>query len=373
MVTSTAESGQRVACSGSPSGQSLPRLAGRIPELDGLRGVAVIAVLAFHLRSFLAGSWFYAPASLGWSGVDLFFVLSGFLITSILLKDRDKPRHFFRNFYARRALRIVPAYLVLLIICNFGPVWLHGRHMPGLSRAATLTALLLWVQNLAHAPVAGPLAPTWSLAIEQQYYLSWAPVVRFIRRPLILALILAALLVVSPVCRMHPGVFNPTNTLLHLDGISIGGLVALGTLRLNWSIRTWLRLGLVMGGIGFTWLAFLHGGTVFADSALALAFAGTLVASVAGSGARNPAAWLLRRGPLPFYGKISYGLYLIHIPVFIWMGFIDGHVYALTGANRLGNLIILFAKVGVATLAALVLWHGLEKRVLRLKRYFPGR
>ena len=84
-----------------------------IPELQGLRGLAVLAVVIYHCHPRLQGTWLYYGSLWGWAGVNLFFVLSGFLITSILLEARDKP-HYFRNFYARRALRIWPVYMLVL-------------------------------------------------------------------------------------------------------------------------------------------------------------------------------------------------------------------------------------------------------------------
>lgn len=333
----------------------------------------MIAVLAYHSRPLLAGTWAWNAASLGWSGVDLFFVLSGFLITSILLKSREQPRHYFRDFYARRALRIGPAYLVLLSVCCFGPAWLEGRHVAGLSRVESMVALLLWVQNLLHGSLAGSLAPTWSLAIEQQYYFSWAPAVRFLRRPWMLAAMLMLLLVASPLFRMHSGALNPMHTLLHLDGICAGSLLALGVGNLNWTRRRWLAVGAGAAIAGFAALVLLDGGTAFANSALALGFAGAVLATVAGTGARNPVAWLLRRGPLPFYGKISYGLYLMHLPIFIWLGFLHSYPPFRSPGNSRGPLLMAVTEFAIATAAAALLWYGLEQRILRLKRCFPGR
>src|ERR1700679_1998454 len=96
-----------------------------IPELQGLRGLAVLAVVIYHCHPRLQGTWLYYPSLWGWAAVTLFFVLSSFLITSILLEARDKP-HYFRNFYARRALRIWPVYVLVLIVVYLEAPWFIG-------------------------------------------------------------------------------------------------------------------------------------------------------------------------------------------------------------------------------------------------------
>ena len=96
-----------------------------IPELQGLRGLAVLGVVIYHCHPRLEGTPFYHASLWGWAGVNLFFVLSGFLITSILLEARGKP-HYFRNFYARRALRIWPVYVLVLAVCYLTAPWFIG-------------------------------------------------------------------------------------------------------------------------------------------------------------------------------------------------------------------------------------------------------
>ena len=94
-----------------------------LPELDGLRGIAVLCVVFYHCSPRLVGTWVHYASLWGWVGVNLFFVLSGFLITSILIEARGKP-HYFRNFYARRALRIWPVYVLLLVVVYLSAPWL---------------------------------------------------------------------------------------------------------------------------------------------------------------------------------------------------------------------------------------------------------
>ena len=214
-----------------------------IPELQGLRGMAVLAVVFYHSRPRLAGTPFYGAAQWGWAGVNLFFVLSGFLITSILLESRGKP-HYFRNFYGRRALRIWPVYVLTLAICYLKADWFVGEPAGVAIRTAPWWAYLFFVQNLFHLNLPPGIGPTWSLAIEEQYYFLWAPLVRFLKKPWMMAGALGTALVVSPLFRMaHFSWITPTDTVTHLDGIAMGSLIALGLHTLSLSRRAWLAAG----------------------------------------------------------------------------------------------------------------------------------
>ena len=294
-----------------------------IPELQGLRGLAVLAVIVYHCHPRLEGTWIHYASLWGWAGVNLFFVLSGFLITSILLEAREKPRYF-RNFYARRALRIWPVYVLVLAAVYLQAPWFVGGPVLAAVKAAPWLAYIFFVQNLFHLALPPAIGPTWSLAIEEQYYFLWAPLVRFLRRPWMLAAVLSAALVGSPLMRMtHLAWITPTHTLTHLDGIAWGSLLALGLYTLPLSRRVWLWMGLSALPLGILAAATVAGGTAFLDSALAVGFAGALLAAIASTGARNPLSAVLRRGPLAFYGRISYGLYMTHIMVFIFFGWFD--------------------------------------------------
>ena len=208
------------------------------------------------------------------------------------------------------------------------------------------------------------------ITIEEQYYLLWAPLVRFLRRPWMLASVLFAALVCSPLLR-H---LNPvwiwglcTHTLIKLDGIALGSLLALGIFTLPLSRRVWLWIGLGAFAVGMTTAATVAGGTSFLDSALAVGFTGTVLALIASTGARNPLHALLRRGPLAFYGRISYGLYMIHISVFIYFGWFD---LRMNRYGMAGNLAIVAFRLAASTALATALWYGFESQILKLKRYF---
>jgi len=356
-----------------------------IPELQGLRGIAVLMVVVYHCHPRLEGTPFNYASLWGWAGVNLFFVLSGFLITSILLETRDAP-HYFRNFYGRRALRIWPVYVLVIAICALFPDWFLNQGIEAFRHAGAWVACALLIQNLFHLALPSAIGPTWSLAIEEQYYLLWAPVVRLLKTPAALASALALAITGSPLVRLsHFGWLTPTHTLIHLDGIAWGSLLALGLHTLPLSRRAWTLLGFAGLVAGLTAAASIAGGTAFLDSALAVAFAGAVLAAIAstsgvrGDGssprgwstvARNPVNALLGRGPLAFYGRISYGLYMTHIMVFIYFGWFDRKMDRFGTA---GSLAVVAWRLALSTAAATVLWYGFESRILRLKRYFAAR
>jgi peptidoglycan/LPS O-acetylase OafA/YrhL len=339
----------------------------QLPELDGLRGLAVLGVIFYHCSPRLLGTWVHYASLWGWVGVNLFFVLSGFLITSILLQSLGKPRYF-RNFYGRRALRILPVYVLVLVVVYLSAPWFIGPTITEAVKAAPWLAYIFFVQNLFHLALPPAIGPTWSLAIEQQYYLLWAPLVRFMGRAWMLAAVLLCALVASPLLRLaNYHWLNPTHTLIHLDGIAWGSLLALGLFTLALSRRAWLWVGLASLVLGIAAAATIAGGTSFLDSALAVGFAGAVLASIASTGARNPINAALRRGPLAFYGHISYGLYMIHISVFIYFGWFDLRMdpYGIPG-----NLAVVAFRLAASTLAAAALWYGFESQILKLKKYF---
>jgi len=338
-----------------------------LPELDGLRGLAILAVILYHCQPRLVGTWIYGASLWGWAGVILFFVLSGFLITSILLTTRDKPRYF-HNFHARRALRIWPVYLLLLIVVYLNAPWFIGPGVWQAIKTAPWLAYIFCVQNLFHLTLPPAIQPTWALAIEEQYYFVWAPLVRVLRRPWMLAGTLAGTLIASPLLR-HANLhwMTSTNTLIHLDGIAWGSMLAIALHTLPLSRRVWLGMGLGGLVLGFLAAGTIAGGTAYLDSALAVGFAGMVLALIASTGARNPVNAVLRGGPAAFYGRISYGLYMMHISVFVFIGSFD---LAMDRYGMAGNLAVVAMRLLVSTLVAAALWYGFESQILKLKKYF---
>ena len=338
-----------------------------LPELEGLRGFAILGVVLYHCNPRLVGTWIHYASLWGWAGVIFFFALSGFLITSNLLGTRDKP-HYFHNFHARRALRIWPLYALVLVVVYLEAPWFIGPTVWDAVRTAPWLAYIFFVQNLFHLALPPALGPTWALAIEEQYYFFWAPLVRFQRQPWMLAALLVAVLIGSPLMRVaHPAWLTPTHTLIHLDGMALGSLLALGMYTLPLSRRAWLWIGLGSFGLGIVAAATVAGGTAFLDSALAVGFTGAMLACIASTGSQNPLSLLLRRGPLPFYGRISYGVYMIHISVFIFFGWFD---LRMDKFGIAGNLTVVAFRLAASTVIATALWYGFESQILKLKKYF---
>ena len=169
-----------------------------MPELDSLRGVAILAVVFYHGLYWSAvdvplrglASWLRLLSRAGWTGVNLFFVLSGFLITGILLDTRDRP-DFYRRFYARRALRILPACYATLAI-----LWVAGISTPAFVGLGCV--FLSNVSPLLGVPMS--YGPLWSLSVEEHFYLLWPTLVRRLGMRLISAAA-ALIIVLEPLAR----------------------------------------------------------------------------------------------------------------------------------------------------------------------------
>ncbi|HEX6880865.1 MAG TPA: acyltransferase [Terriglobales bacterium] len=343
-----------------------------IPELDGLRGLAIGAVLLYHCHEKLMSSHLDHIARGGWAGVNLFFVLSGFLITGIIVDSRNDP-YFFRNFYARRGLRIWPVYFLVLLLVYFVVPFAFGNFWWALHefRSAPWWHYLLFVQNLLFYPMPGTIGPTWSLAIEEQYYVFWAPIARFMRNTALLPMLVAVFLV-SPFIRLaNTGFLTPAHTLTHLDGLAIGSMIALAYRTYQPTIRTWWSLaacGLAMGAGGVV-LAHYRG-SAFTDTLFALGFGGMLIAALLVSGRNTWYGRFLTFSPLKYLGKVSYGLYLIHILCFVVIGAFD---LKMAQYGMWGDLAVVAVRMVLSILAATALWYGFERPILRLKKFFMMR
>jgi peptidoglycan/LPS O-acetylase OafA/YrhL len=355
-------------------------VSGRIPELDGLRGIAILLVLTLHYLSDgsqdVFGTLLYRFCSafrLGWAGVDLFFVLSGFLIGGILLDARES-QNYFRTFYLRRLCRIVPIYYVWVtayaVAVLFAGTYFSALLPVDLHSANYLPAYYLFIQNyisLQHGSLGWFwLAVAWSLGVEEQFYLVAPPLIRYLSA-VRLKQVLVGTLVAAPLLRavlyfLWPGgrfamfVWMPCRA----DSLAVGVLAAV--LWKEGSICVWYRTHrrMLMGGLilfggslpAFTkWLPSPYGlwMGVFGYSWLAVFFAGLLLLAVLESGG----LWsrFLRWGFLREMGCLSYCIYLIHL---LLLGLC--HAWILHAAPRVTDL------AGAAvTLLAAVLTYGLAK------------
>ena len=338
-----------------------------LSQLDGIRGIAILIVLLGHLltRNFGLGIGKLGP--LPPIGVDLFFVLSGFLITNVLLRAKS-GNHFFRNFYARRALRIAPLYFALLIF-----MFAIANH-----RLAALTfddqklhwqVFALYLQNLYYrqASELGPLAlaVTWSLAVEEQFYMVWPLLVaRLTIRNL--AFVASGLVFVAPIARVTLPVFGYDpyiNPLCRVDAMAIGSLLSLWLWRTKPSdaqIRSLAMRAFAAGAAGEIICHFLGLSHVMSKSFVALMFAALLALSLAW----EPLARILSVPPLRLTGKVSYCLYLVH-PIVGALVYheLSGSSLAMKTTRSLLIIVLSYS-------AAMTSWAFFESPILGLKRYF---
>ncbi len=313
-------------------GAGEPLLRAHMPELDTLRGIAVLGVLFYHGLNFMFRDARVStiPRILihmtepGWMGVNLFFVLSGFLITGILLDSKGRSDYFSR-FYRRRALRILPAYYALLILLAvLSGVHIVAKHIPW----PFLFISAIYLSNFADLfGVAVHYGVLWTLAIEEQFYLFWPAVVRlFSRRALGGAAIFICVL--CPALRygyvLVGGDGNAGYTWLCADGLAIGALVAV-IARTAWAVRarmvklTGIFFGMSLILVAAGWHAGIATaktttGTVFRPVAMNCFFAGVLLLTLLAGTSQWKA--LVNRPVLQWFGAISYGLYLIHMMAF---------------------------------------------------------
>ncbi|HEX4310718.1 MAG TPA: acyltransferase [Acidobacteriaceae bacterium] len=377
--------------------------SGRIPILDGIRGIAVLVVMMFHfwIVAWAGGGsiWERAydyVAGMGWIGVDLFFVLSGFLITGILYDSRQFP-HYFRIFYGRRTLRIFPLYYAALtIFFLIGPLVLTHIHRPTLAdlqsgltvKLFAWTYLLNWYEGFkGWAVVAHPLQHFWSLAVEEQFYLVWPfLVLKLARRRLMgvcVGLIALALLLRAVLYWLHLPFAAYLWTLCRADSLAIGGIVALAARDpQDWkTLVMWARrlalpaLGaLILGrilnpgctvGPGDTPTLFMN---TFELTLTGIFFAACIAVAVASRpqtlGHRLVASPLLR-----FFGKYSYCLYICHLPVivvFAKAGLNSTHLMTRLHNQLLSALVVNAVAFAVSTAIAVASWHLYEKQWLKL-------
>lgn len=342
-----------------------------IAELDGIRGIAILLVLMIHL-ALMPGlpAPLFAIAGSGWAGVDLFFVLSGFLITGILLKSKGESGYF-RTFYWHRTLRIFPLYYAFLLIT--------------LPFAFEVQQIAYWLYLGNFLNATGSAIPFmnhfWSLAIEEQFYWIWPLVVW--RLPVQqLARLCAALITLVVIARfatVHFTLRSPeyvfTFTPLRSDPLLMGGLIAclyeLGWLqRFGWAVKGVALAGAVSfafgimraHGTGYIEPAIERYGYLGADLLCASGIGACVIWQ--GAGCLAP----LRSGVLRFFGKYSYAIYVFHYPL--------SRVILPWSAKTMSPLLAAVASfvigTAVSTALALVSWNVLEKRFLALKRRLPA-
>lgn len=350
----------------------IPLQPGHISQLDGLRGLAILLVLIYHLAADIPFNIILiAPVYFGWSGVDLFFVLSGFLITRILMRTRENP-DYFRTFYIRRALRIFPLYYGFLTICAilfFTVPALRPLFPSGHDQVFHWLYLDNWTP-LLNSIDQQRMGQFWSLAIEEQFYWIWPVIVwkvRLSRLPMIAAgaSVLAILLRISLYgFATEPFIYR--NTFCRMDALMAGALCAMAVAEPRF--QTWFqaRIRLIPLAIAGAFIAGMAGATLWHnhftytagfplfDAGYALFLLYVLQAS----------GWMRRlcdSRVLRWLGRYSYGIYVYH-----------QLVYGAMAQNGLASpgLPLLAASLAGTFGLAVVSYELMEKRFIGLKDRF---
>lgn len=357
---------------------SSPALSGtlttRMPWLDGLRALAVAAVLAFHSGA--------TRATGGSVGVDVFFVLSGFLITLLLVREhRSSGRLHLGRFYARRALRLWPA-LVLLLLAGLVYAALAKHPVGTHDLATTVPGALFYVSDFqaatGHLPLFGLTEHTWSLSIEEHFYLLWplllgVMLARGARLRLLLG-VTAGLTLISAL--LPPLLWSGSGSLDRiyyapdtraqslLIGCLLGLIAGAGALPTDPRSLRWIRAAGLAGGAGLiayvifgSWLDSWN----YRGGLTLLALAAVAVVAATVTAPAGPAARVLAAAPLVALGRISYGIYLWHWPVFVVL---NG---AYLGLPWMPTLVI---RITVTLALASASWWLVERRFLRLRHRF---
>jgi peptidoglycan/LPS O-acetylase OafA/YrhL len=364
----------------------------RLAALDGFRGLAVLSVFVYHVillggstGTTLADRAVRAVGLAGWLGVDLFFVLSGFLITGILLETRGRSG-WLRRFYLRRAFRIIPAYYLALAVLL--AIQLTGKEF----NLASFGWAASWLTNILIARDGWSALPTtmhhyWSLAVEEQFYLLWPVAVALLSRRALLVLcaglvVDASLLRVGLAQSSHMAasyVLLPARS----DGLAVGAIFALlaqGDGGMEALVR-WVRWPIVAASAVIVSIV-VASRNFDADETLVLGFGLAAVVILAGClmvlGVAREGAWsrLLEARPLRFLGTYSYAIYLWHQPVIIWltaMGLSAAVLPRVAGSDLPGLLLLAVVAAAASLGLALLSWRLVEGPAAQLKERLTAR
>ena len=379
------------------------------PQLDGIRGLAILAVLISHAAAIIhafpetdLAHKVGAAMMPGWGGVDLFFALSGFLITGILVRSKTLDRgrrYYFSSFYARRVLRIFPIYYLFLVVsllaCTQIPflrsqVRFSDAHLP--FTVAQRFSFFIYLQNFpAFWPVVafgvnGLWGAYWSLAVEEQFYLLWPALVRFLNLGVLFWFCIAAVAAGPFIRNLVSHYTGDTLGLLQfpvtrLDGLFAGAALALYTARRGRPLPVpWAAVWFAAGLGTLLYIAHFHALELilpgfYINRLGVTGFALTAVGLIAGTQHRIPSLnrFLVLR-PLLFLGKVSYGIYVYHLAVFFTFRRLKPYLFPTLspGLTLLYACCYYLMAMLVAMLIAQISFTYIERPFLALKRFFPS-
>jgi len=355
-----------------------------VPVLDGLRAVAILLVLMAHMPWADVPRWL-SPYTYriqpGYMGVDLFFVLSGFLITRILLVDRERGRPL-TGFLLKRALRIFPIYYLTILVFLF--IW-PGQY---------LLWCALYLSNFYYAwprPPTGPIGHTWSLAVEEHFYLIWPLIVMklpraagkfaaFVGFPLLAIGSAAALLLylrLNPEGYARhfpgpPGQYFYLLTNFRAFSLALGACAAYGENVIRRTPATTLLFAgaafaafLVCTAVGLAPIGIVKPAVKMIT--IPLFSLSLLLVALWLSALGKPWSFPLDNPVGRYIGKISYGLYLYHVPIFDQF-----HLVPVQGEENAGNMRDVPLAVAISIAAATISYFAIERPILKLKDRIRG-
>jgi len=359
---------------------------GHIPALDGVRGIAIALVLLSHfmLRAYFQDERAYFITQFGWIGVDLFFVLSGFLITGILL-DSKYNEHYWRNFYRRRALRILPLYYFVVLVTWLTILFIE-KAPERLQGYDSFTWFFTFTPNIAmglkndflyHSHIFN-LNHLWSLAIEEQFYLFWPLIVRYVpMRPLaIFCLVLLAMgtglrHMTDHIVGTTLSISSYTFPFCRMDGLAAGSFIAVA-LRLGWLQK--LPYHNLIARILFVWMGIMVIGnfifgtqqSLYTESAI---FFGALLFLSLNASPKALIRRVCENRFLRHLGKYSYGLYVFHhMFEYFWRDWVGIRVLASGLHPFIGQSIFILVAFAGTYLASRLSWLLVEQPFLKLKK-----
>lgn len=332
--------------------------------------------------------YLFSTLKVGWIGVDMFFVLSGFLITGIIWKQKDKSaKDYFGNFYAKRFLRIFPVYYLYITLVFF--VFIHlgdiGNTWHEKINQIPLFHYLIHIQNFSIASVdkwPGPMGITWSLAIEEHFYLIW-PLLIFLLNKKWINRILIVILILSPIIRAyfnfhtHSHLSSYVITFCRLDALSFGSLIALNKDKL--SVR-YSIIALIISSFSIALIFFLKGKYYYHDtlvSTIGYSLNYILMGSILILIINNKFKILNHFFELKFLqkmGKYSYSIYLFHAPINGFFILLSHNINTNTNSINWSIIQLLYAVIIIflSFLVGYISYNLFEKHFLKLKMRFNG-